>query len=321
MSTRIAPHAFVLALAAAAAIGAADGTHAQTLNGFDLTGALIPVDEILPGGPPRDGIPAIDRPQFVTAPRASFLADDDTVLGVARDGVAKAYPIRILNWHEVVNDHIGSEPVVITYCPLCGSGVAFHAVAAGRALSFGVSGLLYNSDVLLYDRETQSLWSQIANKAITGALKASTLVPVPVSHTTWADWRARHPATLVLSTDTGHERNYGRDPYAGYDRQQDIYFPVKFRSEGFHPKERVLGVTVGNRHKAYPFVELAKSAGMRTSSAIEDTVGGTGVRVEYDTVHRSARAFDGTGKPIAATTLFWFAWYAFHPETEVFRAR
>lgn len=320
MKTRHALPAAALALATLFGALAPVPAWAQTRNGFDLAASLIPPDEILPGGPPRDGIPAIDRPKFVTASNARFLSADDPVLGVARNGVAKAYPIRVLNWHEVVNDRIGAEPVVITYCPLCGSGVAFKSTVAGRALSFGVSGLLYNSDVLLYDRETQSLWSQIAHKAVTGPMKSSVLEAVPIAHTTWSDWRARHPATTVLSTDTGHARDYGRDPYAGYERQREIYFPVKFRSEGFHPKERVLGLTVAGAHKAYPFVELARRAGPRERASVEDRVGGRSVRVEYDAVHRSASAAYGDGTPLPATTLFWFAWYAFHPDTEVFRA-
>ncbi|MCL4746617.1 MAG: DUF3179 domain-containing protein [Burkholderiaceae bacterium] len=175
--------------------------------------------------------------------------------------------------------------------------------------------------MLLYDRETQSLWSQIARKAVTGAMKSSELIAVPASHTSWADWRARHPSTLVLSTDTGHARNYGRDPYAGYDKQPDIYFPVKFRSQEFHPKERVLGVSLAGAHKAYPFVELDKRARAGAKTTIDDVLGGRKLRIEFDPGHRAAHAFDAQGKPIAATTLFWFAWYAFHPETEVFRAR
>ncbi|NIR48043.1 DUF3179 domain-containing protein, partial [candidate division KSB1 bacterium] len=148
---------------------------AQTKNGFDLSGSLIPPDEILAGGPPRDGIPAIDNPKFVSPSEADFLQPEDRVLGIDRNGVAKAYPIKIVNWHEIINDRFGDEAVVVTYCPLCGSGVAFSAEINAKATTFGVSGLLYNNDVLLYDRRTKSLWSQLMGKAVTGPLKAEEL--------------------------------------------------------------------------------------------------------------------------------------------------
>ena len=184
-------------------------------NGFDLSDALISATEILPGGPPRDGIPAIDKPKFINAAEVDYLADDDRILGVFRNGVAKAYPIRILNWHEIVNDRLQDEAVAITFCPLCGTGMAFQARVDGQAKLFGVSGLLYKSDVLLYDRETESLWSQISRQAVSGPMKGQRLAMVPTSHTTWADWRERHPDTQVLSLDTGYSRNYNRNPYEG----------------------------------------------------------------------------------------------------------
>lgn len=284
-------------------------------NGFDLAGALVPVEEILQGGPPKDGIPALDRPVFVGAGDATDLRPEDMVLAIHRNGIAKAYPIGILNWHEVVNDRIGTDSIVVTFCPLCGSGVAFESKAGGRSLRFGVSGLLYNSDVLLYDRETQSLWSQIRAQAVSGALKATTLTPIPVAHTTWADWRARYPASLVLSRKTGYSREYDRDPYAGYERLEQLIFPVRFRAAGFHPKERVLGISVAGESKAYPFMELA-----RTPGEIIDRIGGKTIRVRYSAEHQSAEALDEAGRPLVTITLFWFAWAAFHPETTIFRA-
>ena len=192
--------------------------HAQfnMKNGFDLNGSLVPMQEVLAGGPPRDGIPAIDRPNFLSGNKANELNSRDRVLGVSRNGVSKAYPIAILNWHEIVNDQFGSEAIVVSFCPLCGSGVAFTATARGRTLHFGVSGLLYNSDVLLYDRETESLWSQLQGQAITGPLKGAPLKQIAMAHTSWGDWLKRHPDTLLLSRNTGFKRDYERDPYAGY---------------------------------------------------------------------------------------------------------
>ncbi|MGQ9667050.1 MAG: DUF3179 domain-containing protein [Anaerolineae bacterium] len=284
-------------------------------NGFDLAGALVPVEEIHAGGPPRDGIPALNAPRFLRPDQTRHLRPEDSVLGLALGGMARAYPIRVMNWHEVVNDHLGELGIVVTYCPLCGSGMAFRSDIGGRRLSFGVSGLLYNSDLLLYDRDTQSLWSQILGKAITGPMKGTLLTAVPLDHTTWADWRERHPQTWVLSEDTGHRRDYARDPYAGYEKLPDIYFPVRFRAQGYHPKERVLGLVLDGQAKAWPFVELAKAGG-----TITDTLAGQVLHIRHDARHGSARAYDANGRPLPGVTLYWFAWYAFHPETEVWRA-
>ena len=166
-------------------------------NGFDLQGSLVPAKEIRHGGPPRDGIPALDQPRFIPAASASYLKPDDRVLGMELNGIVKAYPIRILDWHEIANDDFNGQPVVVTYCPLCGTGMAFSAQIGGSRTTFGVSGLLYNSDVLLYDRQTDSLWSQLLGKAITGPLKGTELKLIPLRHTTWRAWKSEHPDTLV----------------------------------------------------------------------------------------------------------------------------
>jgi hypothetical protein len=172
---------------------------AKSRNGFDLDGAAVPVDEIGKTGVRRDGIPSIDDPKFVTADGADFLRDGDRVIGVYRNGLARAYPIRILDRHEVVNDVFDGEAILVTYCPLCYTGMVFSTQAKDFGLKFGVSGLLYNSDVLLYDRSTGSLWSQILSTAITGPLKGMKLPAVPASHTTWRQWRERHPTMTVLT--------------------------------------------------------------------------------------------------------------------------
>jgi hypothetical protein len=308
----------VALITAAAAGGRIDSAAAEPLlNGFDLAGASVPISAIERGGPPKDGIPAIDRPRFVTA-AAARLADDDRVLGIAWGGIARAYPVRILNWHEVVNDQFGPKPVVVTYCPLCGTGMAFEPPAPTRTSGFGVSGLLYNSDVLLYDRATHSLWSQILSTAISGQLKGQRLPPVPLSHTSWADWRRRHPGTEVLSTDTGHERDYGRDPYAGYDRVPRLIFDVQHR-DGRHPlKEWVLGLRIDGRAKAYPFSVLERVADR--DGTLQDKVGGQRVTIRFDRTHRTAEAVDQQGRPVVGILAFWFAWVAFHPDTEVLSA-
>lgn len=288
---------------------------AQEMNGFDLKGSLIPPEQIHAGGPPRDGIPAIDQPQFLPAGAAPFMHAGDGVLGLVRERVARAYPIRILNWHEVVNDRLGNDAVTITFCPLCGTGVAFDSRVDGRVLTFGVSGLLYNSDVLLYDRQTQSLWSQLLGQAVSGPMKGQRLTMLALTHTTWADWRKSHPTTQILSTRTGKARPYERDAYPGYDSSQDIMFPVEFRSSGFHPKERVLGVKIGAQAKAYPFVELGKTAGV-----VSDQVGGTALTIRFDRAASRATAHTSDGEQLPAVVAYWFAWYTFNPKTAIFRA-
>lgn len=306
------PTLILLTLLTAAAMLPAS---AQEMNGFDLKNSLIPRAQIYAGGPAKDGIPAIDKPKFLPAEAASFMQAGDNVLGLMRNNIARAYPIRILNWHEVVNDRLGHDAVAVTFCPLCGTGVVFDSRVNGRVLSFGVSGLLYNNDVLLYDRQTQSLWSQLLGQAISGPLKGQRLTMLPVIHTTWADWRVRHPTTQILSTDTGKVRPYERDAYPGYDNSEEIIFPLEFRSAGYHPKERVLGVRLGNLTKAYPFVELGK-----TSGVVSDQMGGTALTIRFDRQSLRATAYSADGQQIAAVVGYWFAWYAFHPKTEVFRA-
>ena len=315
---------------------------ASSLNGFDLSDSLLDARKILSGGPPRDGIPAIDNPQFITATDANWLSDDARVMGVLHNGIAKAYPIAILDWHEIVNDRFGAgaeNALVITYCPLCGTGVVYQAAPTGDVLSFGVSGLLYNSDVLLYDRQTESLWSQLQNRAIAGIYKGRSLQPVTAQYTRWEDWLAQHPQTLVLSRETGYTRDYRRSPYGNYDTSTTLYFPVSFLSKAYHPKERILGLELNGEFKAYPFAELAK---LKSQGQISDEFAGQQVLIRYDAEQRSGRIWlltpkdtiesslndsvkdvqldNKTDKELPVVNSFWFAWYAFHPEGDVYQA-
>lgn len=283
-------------------------------NGFDLAGALVPESEILSGGPPRDGIPAIDAPRFVAAAAATFPEGNERVLGIRHNGVVKAYPVAILNWHEIVNDTFAGEPIAVSYCPLCGTGIAYRARTGDRELSFGVSGLLYNSDMLLYDRKTRSLWSQILRQAVSGPMKGTQLEAIPVDHTRWSEWRRQHPDTLVLSTDTGYQRDYASSPYPGYESSRKLWFPVPAQDDRYHPKEPVLGVEVDGEFKAYPFVELGKTAG-----EVHDTLSGRSIIVSYDRRNHAATARFVNGERLPAVTAFWFAWYAFHPDTGVYQ--
>lgn len=285
----------------------------QTKNSFDLSKSSIPVEEIKSGGPPKDGIPAIDNPKFLKASETS-LKKQARILGVYENGIAKAYPIAILNYHEIVNDHFGEQAVVITYCPLCGSGIAFDAQINEEVLTFGVSGLLYNSDVLLYDRQTESLWSQLKYEAVTGELKGEILKILNTANTTWKAWKDKHPTTLVLSEDTGFNRDYSRDPYPNYEQNQQLYFPVSNVNDLFEPKERVIGLEINGKSKAYPFSELKKLKG----KVLENSFEGQELKITYNSQAQSAEILDENGKQIPAVTNFWFAWFAFNPETEVY---
>ena len=269
-------------------------TLAAEKNGFDLSNALLSADEIFRGGPPKDGIPSIDEPIFASADDADFIDEDEWVLGIKTAAGARAYPIKILNWHEIVNDEMGGLKFVVTFCPLCGSGVVFRSAIDGNDLQFGVSGLLYNSDVLLYDRATESLWSQLLRKAVSGPYKGTALQTLPVHHTTWGDWQKRHPQSEVLTPQTGYSRDYEGNPYAGYEDEEHIYFPVGEKSTAYHPKERVLGVSVGNRHKAYPFLELEKN----NRPQFFDEINGKRVSIHWNADDRVAYASfeDGEGR-------------------------
>ncbi len=281
-------------------------------NGFDLTDALIPEGDVLSGGPPKDGIPSIDNPSFVALGETSY-GDDDEVLGVVHNGIVKAYPIGIMNWHEIVNDFFGDAPVAITFCPLCGSGISYEATIDGTRTEFGVSGLLFNSDVLLYDRNTDSLWSQIMSKGVSGKMKGTELITIPTQHTTLGVWKKAHPDTLVLDTKTGFSRDYTRSPYSGYAESDSTFFPVANSDERLSKKEWVIGVEQHGAFKAYPRKTLLAHSGHE----LKDTVGGVALTISWDETARSVDIVDEKGTAVVGLGLFWFAWAAFHPDTEV----
>jgi hypothetical protein len=296
---------------------ASPSSSAARKNGFNLDNASVPKREIRSGGPPRDGIPAITEPEFVSRADADYLKDDDRVLGVTISGEPKAYPIRILDYHEIVNDKSGVQHFTVTYCPLCGTGMVFATNAGELHLNFGVSGLLYNSDVLLYDRNTESLWSQIMGEAIAGKLLGHKLPQLPVFHTTWSDWQSKHPDTLVLSNENQYRFNYKKPLYAGYSDSRKLYFKVSNKApKTYHPKEQVMGLNLGDEYKAYPFAELAKN----NAEHFEDSFGGKTFTVHWNDEAKSAHITDAQGKSVVTTTAYWFAWFTFHPQTSVFKA-
>jgi hypothetical protein len=251
--------AATLALLVTAALLSAGVGEATTLR-TDTSKALVPLDEIISGGPPPDGIPAIDRPSFVTpAEAAAWLTAREPVLALEVDGDARAYPLQILMWHEIVNDVVGGVPVAVTYCPLCNSGIVFDRVVDGVTLDFGTSGKLYKSDLVMYDRQSHSLWAQMEGRAIVGARAGTRLRLIPANTLAFEDWRAAHPAGRVLSRDTGFARAYGLNPYEAYDEPQLGPFLFRGRLDPRRPpKERVVGVRIGEQARAYPWPALAE---------------------------------------------------------------
>lgn len=284
-------------------------------KGFDLGNITIPLEFVKDGGPPRDGIPSIDNPEFLMAQEETFLEDNDMVLGIYYNNIAKAFPVRILNFHEIVNDKFEGHPVVVTFCPLCGSGLAFNAKIEGSGKTFGVSGLLYNSDVLLYDRETETLWSQILSEGVAGPLAGKELEIIQTYNTSWKDWKENYPNTLVLSTDTGYDRDYSRDPYPEYYTSEKVWFPIQNSNDVMHPKAKVLGLEINGTFKAYPFHELNK-----TGKIVRDEVNGKAIIIHFNHKEESGYITDLDNTVIPSTTLFWFAWVAFHPETEIYKS-
>ena len=294
---------------------AALSAKADSKNGFDLSNASVPSEQILRGGPPRDGIPAIDSPRFVAAKAASFMQAGDRLLALSINGENKAYPIKILNWHEIVNDQLGGEAVAVTWCPLCGSGVVFSADVAGQQRDFGVSGLLYQSDVLLYDRQSESLFSQLEAEAISGPLLGEPLRAISVSYSGWEAWRQRYPDGLVLTPETGYRRDYDRNPYQGYDQSRQLYFSVNNSAPPvLHPKERVYGIEYGGFSKAYPTSELEA----RGNGSFTDQLGDFEVQLQWDGELGRLLAYAPDQSELVPVTAFWFAWFTFNPESQVY---
>jgi len=311
---------------------------------------LIPLDKIKGGGPPKDGIPSIDNPKFANVSESYFMSDSDTVIGLEINGEAKAYPLFILVWHEIINDRVGDIPVSVTYCPLCYTNQVFERIIDDKEVEFGTSGKLYNSNLVMYDRLTDSYWSQALGMAITGELSGYELNLIPFDVITWGDWKTLHPDTLVLTTDTGYIRSYATDPYGNYYTEPRIMFPVEYSDDRMNPKEIILGFNQNGTYKAY------KQKDIESNVIINDSIGETPILLvslfsensrafvriiddqKLDFVYNDDKIFDSqtnsewnydglaiSGKyegsqldRMAIEPGFWFAWVAFHPDTLVF---
>jgi hypothetical protein len=237
----------------------------------DFSRHTVSYAEILSGGPPKDGIPAIDYPQFVDVVTADgWLHDREPVLHVQVGEDARAYPLQILMWHEIVNDTVGDLPLAITYCPLCNTGIAFIRRVDDRVLDFGTTGRLRFSNLILYDRQTESWWQQASGEAIAGALAGQRLRLYPVALVAWADFKTAHPQGQVLSRETGYRRNYGRNPYVGYDaiRTRPFLYEGPETPAILPAMARVFTLDLGGEAVAYPYAVLAREG------VVHDTVGG-----------------------------------------------
>lgn len=240
----------------------------------NFTSHSVPLNEFISGGPAKDGIRSLDDPPFISVAEGVGVFDDrEPVIAVEIDGDERAYPLGILTRHEIANDEIGGVPVMVTFCPLCNSAIVFERELDGVVYEFGVSGVLRNSDLVMYDHQTETWWQQFTGEAIVGELTGALLNVVPSSIVSWGDFRATYPEAQVLSRDTGFAINYGFNPYVGYDSNES---PFLFRGE-FDPRlspiERVVGVDLGGDAVAYPFSLL------ESERVIHDNVGGRDIVV------------------------------------------
>ena len=288
-------------------------TETMPISGTKERTPLVDPSKILSGGVPKDGIPSIDKPKFVSLAEADqWIADNELVLALLYKGEERVYPLQIMVFHEIVNDTVAGDPLLITYCPLCGSGIAYQRQINGEEIEFGVSGKLYNSNLVMYDRKTETYWTQIDGLAIVGELVGQQLTAVSIDTVVWRDWKKEHPDSLVLSQDTGFRRSYGQDPYGSYYEDSFLLFPVENEDNRIHAKTVIFGIEVNGVYKAY------KEDNLKQVGRIEDKVNGVAIVVERDAAGVVKITNKKTGQEIVKERDFWFAWYAFHPETEVY---
>jgi len=320
-------------------------------------GWLIPSGEIFEGGPGRDGIPALLMPNMTTAQEAVYLQDQHLVIGIKIGGETRTYPHVILDWHEIINDGIADDLFSITYCPLTGSGIAWNRFIDGEETSLGVSGLLYNSNLIPYDRATESYWSQMKNQAVSGPLAGRPAETYPIVETTWETWREMYPETKVVSIRTGYSRPYGDYPYGQYrTNNDDLLFPIGNDDTRLPRKERIHGIIVGDQSKVYristfpaefmvandtfnglplviagnsaknlvvSFIRRLENGTILTFEPLQDQLPAIFVDNEGTTWDVFGNGISGprAGEKLEATLsyiAYWFAWGAFFPNTEIY---
>ena len=306
-----------------------DGRRVATY-GFPLVPCLVPREELVASGMPKDGFSALVDPPLWTAAQADaatfghgkFLVPGDRVVGLRLGGAARAYPLRVLVWHEVVNDTLGGAPVAVTYDPLCDSAVAFRREVRGERLTFGVSGLLFDSNLLMYDRRAggapESLWSQLQFRAVAGPAAAArtALEVLPISVETWADWRREHPDTTVPAPDPRMAEKYASDPYTTYAGSDELRFPVRpLPSPAAYPlKSPLVAIGAGHRWTAFPFPALAAADASPNAPALPPPASATLVSSLSYRAQGPTVAVDTDALPPGAAVVYasYFAWYATH---------
>jgi hypothetical protein len=261
----------------------------------------VPLDEIVSGGPPPDGIPPIDSPRFETVDEFMGMEPLEPVISLEINGEARAYPLEILIWHEIVNDELAGVPVSVTFCPLCNTAIVFDRRLDGTVYDFGTSGMLRHSDLVMYDRQTHSLWQQLTGEAIVGDLTGKKLAFIPAAIVSWQEFQQAHPDGLVLSRDTGYDRMYGVNPYAGYDRvdQPPFLFFGKL-DERLLPMERVLALSEGDEAVAFPFSALAQTPVAYYTLAGKEVV----VLYEPETVSALDKTFIPQSRQVGSAAAF-----------------
>jgi len=304
--------AILIAAATALAQSGTKPTRGDALAPFNTKDLTIPRDQILSGGPPKDGIPALTDPKTAPVAEATYAAGDRMVV-VSVGKTTRAYPIKVLNWHEAINDQLGDVPVAVIYCPLCDSVSVVDRRMGDKTLEFGISGLLYNSNVLLYDRTHDALWSQVALTAVSGPHAGEALKHLPWAITTFDELKEDHPRATVVTTKTGHRRDYTRNPYARYFDTDRLMFPVAHHDHRLKHKQAVVGVQLGEHVKAYPVDQIVQAGG-----EVTDRLGDQKITLRADGGENVA-VVDAPAEARMVHT-FWFAWVAFHPKTELYQA-
>jgi len=294
-------------------------------------------EEIVWGGVKKDGIPALKNPPHIRGAEATYLKESDKVFGVAVGGDYRAYPLRIMDWHEMANDEVGGLPVSLSYCTLCGSAILYSGKVGDKTFTFGSSGLLYRSNKLMYDHNTESLWSELQGEPVAGKLvdQGIRLEILPVVLSTWGEWKRRHPETTVLSLSTGYQRDYNVEPYKQYFESKELMFPVPVLNDRLAPKDFVFVLRAGTRSKAYPLDLLLKKG------LVVDRVGDKMVALVGDSNSKSVRAYNCRSNQVdlkwqaledhlvspdcsqkcsrlPGHLAYWFGWYAQFPNADLY---
>lgn len=293
----------------------------------DFTKHLVPLDEFQSGGPPKDGIPAIDSPQFTRASEIDWIGEREPVILVEIGGETRAYPIQVLMWHEIANDQIGEVPIAVTFCPLCNTAIVFDRRLDGKVHSFGTTGKLRDSDLVMYDRGTESWWQQFSGEALVGELAGKKLELVSARIVPWGELRREHPEAHVLNRDTGFARDYGSNPYVGYDSidSPPIFATRNAGDDRLPPKERVVYVEIGEEAFGVPLSSLAKVKRVTFESGegeidvhwkggVASALDGPGIASGRDVGSVTVTLDD---EPIPFSEPFWFAVAAFRPDIEI----